>query len=191
VNQDGRLTGYNTDVYGFLTALDLDLHFNPAGKRVLILGAGGACRAAVVALGQAGVKWVGLANRTYSRAEALAHEFSQVFEATDFSPFHLEPRVLTKALEGIDLLVNTSSVGLKGDSFDAFPWAEVPSAIPVMDIVYSQQDTPFVTTARAYGHKASGGLGMLAAQGEKAFQLWTGVAPATGLMRKCLMERSS
>ena len=191
VNRDGHLSGHNTDVYGFLNSLDLDLQFDPAGQRVLLLGAGGACRAAVVALCRAGAKWVGVANRTVQRAEALVAEFSQIFSETTFAAFSLESSELSRALEGVDLLVNSSAVGLKGESFARFPWADVPPAIPAFDMVYSKQDTSFVGSAKAHGHPATGGLGMLAGQGEKSFQLWTGIKPGEGVMRACLMARNT
>lgn len=186
VNDDGRLIGYNTDVYGFLSSLTIDLEFNPAGKKILLLGAGGACRALVVALGRSGAQQVLIANRTYSRAQTLAAEFAKAFEKTTFAAFHLEPNDLLRALEGVDLVVNASSVGLKGTNFSAFPWEAMPQGIPVLDIVYSTSDTPFVAAAKSHGHPATTGLGMLAGQGERAFRLWTGVEPPAGLMRGCL-----
>jgi shikimate dehydrogenase len=189
VNRSGRLTGYNTDVYGFLNSLKLDLQFDPVGKRVLLLGAGGASRAVLVALCRAGARWVGVANRTFRRAQALVAEFSPLFAGTDFAAFHLESGELSGALDGIDLLVNVSAVGLKGETFDCLPWDDVPRAVPVFDLVYSRQETPLVVAARARGHRATDGLGMLAGQGEQAFELWTGMAPATGVMRDCLLAR--
>lgn len=190
VNRDGRLVGYNTDVYGFLNSLGIDLRYNPAGKRILLLGAGGACRAAVVALCRAGARWVGIANRTPRRAEALVAEFTPIFGDTTLAAFSMECADLSRALQGVGLLVNTTSVGLKGESFNAFPWTEVPANIPVFDMVYSTTDTPFVSSALALGHPATSGLGMLAGQGEESFQLWTGVKAPPGVMRSCLMAKT-
>ncbi len=189
VNDEGRLIGYNTDVYGFLSSLSIDLEFDPAGKRVLILGAGGACRALVVALGRSGAQELRIANRTFSRGEALAAEFATVFGETQFSAYHLDHNDLGRALDGADLVVNASSVGLKGNNFIGYPWEAMPQGIPVLDIVYSTSDTPFVATAKSKGHPATSGLGMLAGQGERAFRLWTGVEPPQGVMRQCLMSR--
>jgi len=191
VNHEGRLTGHNTDVYGFLNSLEIDLHCDPRGKRVLVLGAGGACRAAVVALCRAGADWVKIANRTFRRAEALAAEFTPVFPETTLTAFTQEPAALEHALEQVDLLVNTTTVGLKGETFAAFPWAKVPAGIPVLDMVYSASATPFVAAAESHGHPATGGLGMLAGQGEQSFQLWTGSAPPAGVMRNCLLMRNA
>jgi shikimate dehydrogenase len=191
VNRDGWLIGYNTDVYGFLNSLAVDLHFDPAGKRILLLGAGGACRAAVVALCRAGARWVGIANRTPGRAEALVADFVSVFTDTTFNTFGLDSQELEEALEEVDLLVNTTSVGLKGESFPAFPWSAVPLRIPVLDIVYSTSDTPFVASALIHGHPATSGLGMLAGQGAKSFQLWTGLQPPVSVMRNCLLKKNS
>jgi shikimate dehydrogenase len=186
VNDDGRLIGYNTDVYGLLSSLATDLDFDPAGRKILLLGAGGACRAAIVALGRSGAQQVRIANRTFARAKALSDEFSAEFDETRFMAFHLERLDLARALDGVDLVVNASSVGLKGTNFSDFPWAAMPEGIPVLDIVYSTSDTPFIADAKSHGHTATTGLGMLAGQGERAFRLWTGVEPPEGLMRRCL-----
>lgn len=186
VNRDGRLIGYNTDVYGVRRTLELDLNFDPAGKRVMLLGAGGASRAAIVALCQDGVKSLGIANRNIARAESLVADFSKDFPETDFHVHSLASLELVSGLEGADLLINATSVGLKVDRFVDFPWSALPPDAQVFDMVYSSEETPFVATAKRHGHMATGGLGMLAAQGEKAFELWTGVAPKEWLMRACL-----
>ena len=186
VNRDGHLVGYNTDVYGVRRTLDLDLGFDPAGKRVMILGAGGASRAAIVALCQAGAASLGIANRTAGRAETLIAEFAPAFPETAFHACSLSSLDLGKGLKETDLLINATSVGLKGDRFVDFPWPALPDHAPVLDIVYSTEETPFVSAAKRHGHMATGGLGMLAAQGEKAFELWTGIAPQEWLMRSCL-----
>jgi len=186
VNHDGKLTGYNTDVYGVSKALEIDLAFDPAGKKVMLLGAGGASRAGIVALCEAGVKTLGIANRNVVRAEALVAEFSKVFPDTEFHVYSLSPLDLAKGMKGADLLINSTSVGLKGERFVDFPWQALPAEARVFDMVYSSKETPFVEAAKHHGHMATGGLGMLAAQGEKAFELWTGVAPKEWLMRSCL-----
>ena len=191
VNREGQLIGYNTDGQGFLCSLAEDLHFHCEGKKILLLGAGGACRAALVSLCQAGVARIGIANRTRSRAEALVEEFGPVFPKVCFEPFGIEKADLLKAAQGIDLLVNTSAVGLKGEAFGDFPWPDLRQDVAVYDMVYSKTGTPLVQEATRRGHRASGGLGMLAGQGEVAFALWTGERPAAGLMKRCLQEELS
>lgn len=187
VNRQGRLVGFNTDGTGLLRSLSADLDFDPRGRRILLLGAGGACRAALAALAQAGAAWVGIANRTRSRAEILAREFGELQPGTIFASYSLAPEDLSAALSGIDLLVNTSAVGLKGESFGGFPWELLDSAAAVYDMVYSRSGTPLLAIARQRGHRAADGLGMLAAQGEEAFFLWTGVRPPSGVMKRRLL----
>lgn len=183
VNRQGRLVGYNTDGTGLLRSLAEDLDFAPRGKRVLLLGAGGACRAALAALARAGAASVGVANRTRGRAEELVREFGTTYPGTSFAFFGLAPADLSAALRGIDLLVNTSAVGLKGEAFDDLPWDALDSGACIYDMVYSKEGTPLLGTARARGHRAADGLGMLAAQGEEAFFLWTGIKPPSGVMK--------
>ena len=187
VNRGGVLTGYNTDAPGLLRSLAEDLQFDPAGRRILLLGAGGACRAALVALGRAGAAWIGIANRTRSRAEALAGEFGDALRGTTLASFDLDPVQLSVVVPRIDLLVNTSAVGLKGESFADFPWGDVAPGVLVYDMVYGKGGTPLLHAARARGHRSADGLGMLAAQGEEAFFLWTGQRPPDGVMMARLL----
>jgi shikimate dehydrogenase len=169
-----------------LRSLAEDLHFAARGKRVLLLGAGGACRAALVALCRAGVSRIGIANRTRSRAEGLVGEFAGIFAETRLEPFGLDPDQLKLAADGVDLLVNTSAVGLKGESFGGLPWEELAPGTAVYDMVYAPQQTPLVREAVRRGLRAAGGLGMLVCQGEEAFSLWTGKNPPAGLMKNAL-----
>ncbi len=186
VNRDGKLTGYNTDVYGVSKTLEVDLSFNAAGKKVMLLGAGGASRAGIVSLCESGVKELGIANRNIERAKGLAAEFAKVFPQTSFKVYSMTPIELAKGLSGADLLINSTSVGLKGGRFVDFPWQALPAEAKVFDMVCTAEETPFVESAKRHGHMATGGLGMLAAQGEKAFELWTDVPPKEWLMRSVL-----
>lgn len=186
VNDNGRLKGYNTDGPGLLRALKQELGCDVAGKRVLLLGAGGACRAALVALCQAKVAWVGIANRTGSRSKQLIEEFSAKFSGTAFAEYELGSSLLKTCDEPVDLLVNTTAVGLKGEDF-GFPVVDClkPSGT-VFDMVYTPEPTILLAQARARGLAAADGLGMLAAQGEAAFALWFGQAPEPFVMRRAL-----
>ncbi len=191
VNRQGLLVGYNTDGTGFLRSLVEDLQFEAQGRRILALGAGGACRAAVVALARAGAAWVGIANRTPERSEGLAREFSAVFSGTAFAHSGMDPGALTEAVNGVDLVVNTSAVGLKGESFENFPWSSLPGSACVYDMVYRRGGTPLVRQALELGHPAADGLGMLAAQGEEGFAMWTGQVPPSGVMKARLLAEYS
>jgi shikimate dehydrogenase len=184
------LVGYNTDGTGFLRALKEDLQFDPAGRRILLLGAGGACRAALEVLAAAGATWVGVANRTEGRAAGLCEQFAHLHPGTSFAHFPLRTGELDRVAGRIDLLVNTSAVGLKGEVFEEIPWNVLSPSVPVYDMVYSRTTggTPLLQTARIRGHRGADGLGMLAGQGEEAFFLWTGQRPPAGLMRKTLTD---
>jgi shikimate dehydrogenase len=191
VNRQGFLVGYNTDSIGFVRSLAADLQFNPNDRKVLLLGAGGACRAALVALCQAGAGEIRIANRTRARAEGLTKEFGGVFKKTRLEHFGLDPDQLRVAAVGVDLVVNTSAVGLKGESFVGLPWDVFGSKTVVYDMVYASQGTPLVRESVAKGIRAVGGLGMLIRQGEEAFSLWTGRRPPEEAMMTALRKKMS
>lgn len=187
VNRDGVLHGYNTDAGGFLDSLRSDLDFDPGGRRVLLLGAGGACRAALVALAEQGVAWLGIANRNLERAQKLIADFSLHFPGTTFAFLPLaEGQELQKAVAEADLLVNTTSLGLHGEDIP-LPWVFIPPKMRIYDMVYRQGGTPLYRRAEDQGLLVTDGLGMLAAQGERAFYLWTSQKAAPGLMKDRLL----
>lgn len=186
VNRNGILAGYNTDASGLLRSLAEDLRFDPSGRRIMLLGAGGACRAALVALAQAGAAWIGIANRSPQRAAALVEEFSKALKGTNLAAFSLDPAELSGSLPQVDLLLNTSAVGLQGEGFVDFPWPALPAAASVYDMIYGRA-TLLLQSASARGHRTADGLGMLAAQGEEAFFLWTARRPPAGAMKARLL----
>jgi len=184
VNREGRLTGYNTDGIGLLKALKQELGVDVAGRRVLLLGAGGACRAALVALADAGAAWIGVANRTRARTQTLLKELAPHCTGTAFAEYELSVSLPQACGQAVDLLINTTAVGLKGDAF-GFPVEEcVTGDGALYDMVYAEPPTPLIRAAQKRGLAAADGLGMLAGQGEAAFELWFGCAPEAGLMRR-------
>lgn len=188
VNDNGILKGYNTDCPGFLKALKEEFSFDPCGKRVLVLGAGGACRAALVALAQAQVSWIGVANRTRVRAYNLIDELSVKFSGTTFADYQLDVSLLDKCEASVDLLVNASAVGLKGEEFDFDPTGLVNADGAVYDMVYAKEATGLLVSADEKGLKTADGSSMLAAQGEEAFKLWFDCDPPARLMSKLLAD---
>ena len=188
VNRQGRLVGYNTDGLGFLQSARQELGFAPEQSRIVLLGAGGACRAAVVALAAAGAASIVIANRTRSRAEQLVSEVAARFEDTGLQACTYEDDLFSAALAEADLVVNTTSVGLHGESINIFQLENINRSAAFYDMVYSKVDTPLLRAARLQGLRAVDGLGMLAGQGEEAFLLWTGRRPDPGMMRACLMK---
>ncbi len=169
VVREGRSIGYNTDWQGFLTALG-EGDFDPQGKRAVVMGAGGASRAVVYALAQAGVQ-VTVLNRTLARAQALVKDFSPLFPALPLTLQTLEEQTVEA-----HLLVNATPVGTWPEVNQSI-WPQglaFPGHLTVFDLVYNPRQTKLLQQARAVGAKAIGGLGMLVHQGAAAFELWTG-----------------
>lgn len=166
VPRDGALVGENTDGAGFVDALRSDAGFDPAGRRCLVVGAGGAARAVVLALARAGAAEVGVANRTAARgqeAAALAGPVGRLAQLDEVA--------------GADLVVNATSVGMDGLALP-FDVTRVGAGQVIAELIYHPEVTPLLAGARAVGATAFGGLGMLVHQAARAYRLWTGdVAP--------------
>ena len=175
INNDGHLTGHNTDSPGFLRALTELGGFDPAGKSALVFGAGGAARAIVHALKTSGVASMTIANRTESRAKELAADFSS--DALTIETCGLDDPELDEKSRAADLLVNTSSMGMDGGPApDATPVtadAISPDAV-AYDAVYAPPMTPFLKEVEKAGAKSLGGSTMLLLQGAVGFELATG-----------------
>ncbi len=182
------LVGYNTDGIGLLKSLKEDLGFEPSGATVLILGAGGAARGALASLCKAGVSRMIIANRTRERGDALLGKFRDKFTNVAFSLSSLEMEQLEENLKTADILVNTTSVGMNGTSFEKLDLALMGSHAMVYDMVYSPPETPLLAAARRKGLACANGIGMLAAQGEASFLIWTGEESPAGLMKKRLLD---
>jgi len=171
VQKDGRLFGRNTDGYGFLTNLKAyaATWSSQAGPAVII-GAGGAARAAIVSLLDDGISEIRLINRTRARAEKLAEIYH-------------DPRIIvcdwqdrSKILRDSALLVNTTSLGMKGQPPLDIDLSELPGTAVVYDIVYNPLETALLKQARLRGNICVDGLGMLLYQAAPAFQSWFGQA---------------
>ncbi len=181
VNRKGLLEGYNTDVPGFLRALWEDGRLDPRGKRVLLLGAGGAARAVAYALSGAGVASLTIANRTVERAKRLAEVLGigAISEVVS-----LEPRTLARQA-GWDAIVNTTTLGMwhsPGEGQSPLPPGLIQPHALVYDLVYNPPETPLLREARKAGARTLGGLPMLVYQGAEAFRLWTGKEPPLEVM---------
>jgi len=169
VVREGRSIGHNTDWCGFLAALS-EGGFDPQGKRVVVLGAGGAARAVVYALAHAGAQ-VTVLNRTLARAQVLVKDFSPLFPALPLTLQTLEEQTAEA-----HLLVNATPVGTWPEVNQSI-WPQgltFPGHLTVFDLVYNPRQTKLLRQAEAAGAKAIGGLGMLVHQGAAAFELWTG-----------------
>lgn len=177
VNSKGNLYGHNTDVEGALRALRDDAAFDPAGKRVIIAGAGGAARALVVGLIEAKAASIVVINRTFSRASKLVEDLVPLAEITELKAL---PDIFTSwqsAAIGCDLLVNCTSVGSTGTGEvgeSPVPAEAIHSGALVLDIIYRPLETALMRTAKSRGARVLGGLPMLIYQGAASFKLWTG-----------------
>jgi shikimate dehydrogenase len=171
LDPDGSLHASNTDAYGFITNLEAEAPgWNEGGRPVLVLGAGGAARAILYGLLQAGATHILVANRTRERAEALASAFGPAVTVVDW-----EDR--NRALSGCGMLVNATSLGLTGKEPLAIDLSTLPQGTVVADIVYSPLETGLLAAARARGNRVVDGLGMLLHQAVPGFERWFGVRP--------------
>lgn len=171
VARDGKVHGFNTDFMGFLGNLDQNAPGWAEGlNRAIVLGAGGAARAILVALRERGVPEIVLLNRTPEKAEALAREIAGPFLPGSLADY-------AQYAPGAGLVVNTSSVGMHDTRFDDLDLRLLPKTALVTDIVYVPLVTPLLTDARALGLRTVDGLGMLLHQAVPGFEAWFGVRP--------------
>jgi shikimate dehydrogenase len=188
--QDGKFFGYNTDATGFFNALK-EANCDPKGMRVVVLGAGGAARAVVFSLARARAESIIVFNRTAERGAFLVDDLAAAFPDSSLHFEALTPESLA-ALDGkVDLVINSTSVGMYPD-VEGCPW---PSDVPMLrqvvycDLIYNPLETVFLTRARAAGAATIDGLGMLVHQGAFAFEKWTGQPAPTEAMRQACLNK--
>ena len=184
---EGNIYGDNTDAPGVLKALEEDgnMSGSPVGENVIVLGAGGAARAVVVALALRGVASITIANRTVEKAVSLAEEMDRK-TGVSMQGMGLTDERLPLAVRESKLLVNTAttSMDVTQPLLISADWLQ-PNTI-VYDIVYTPPVTPLMQAATERGCQTLGGIGMLVHQGAIAFEKWTGVTPCTQTMRQAL-----
>jgi shikimate dehydrogenase len=175
----GRIAAENTDATGFLDSLPAP----PAGRRALVLGAGGSARAVVWALVTHGAD-VSIWNRTRERAERLASELGATVAT-------LDPASGEEPAASFDLLVNTTTVGMgtpRGSAADLkslpFPADSLDETHQLVDLAYGPAETELARTARAHGAKVVDGLEVLVRQGAASLRIWTGLDPPIEAMRR-------
>jgi shikimate dehydrogenase len=172
--EDGKLCGQNTDGYGFIhNILGNTDDFEFEGKRAAILGAGGATRAIASALIGEEIQQIILLNRTRERAEKLASDIAFVSDFIVVEDWDNRSNIL----DGVDLLVNATSLGMDGQAPLDIDLSALPDHALVNDIVYSPLETDLLKAASARNLQTVTGIGMLLHQARPAFKSWFGLLP--------------
>jgi shikimate dehydrogenase len=193
VNRDGRLYGYNTDAPGFITAL-IEFGADPfdcVGKKVVILGTGGAARAAAVGLLEKEVGEVMLLGRTEAHLQNILRHLRslsvQIHSTTYIKGALFGYPEVKEFLSNADLVVNATPIGLNVDDSKLLIDVNVlPITTLVMDMIFNPPFTPLLGVARTHGCQVLNGLSMLLYQGALAFELWTGRPAPIEVMQKAL-----
>jgi shikimate dehydrogenase len=179
--EDGELRSTNTDVEGFLNNLDASAPGWEEIEEALVLGAGGSARAVVFGLLERGIPRVQLVNRTHERAQALADQFGDKVRPAPWQSF---PDLLPRA----QLLVNTTSLGMRGQPPLELDVGRLPDRAVVAELVYVPLVTPLLASAKARGLRTADGLGMLLHQAVRGFELWFGRRPQVTPELRALVE---
>lgn len=183
VQEDGRLAGSNTDAFGFSESLRARAPgWDPGAGPAVVLGAGGASRAILTALQDAGVPEIRLVNRTFDRARDVAAEFGAPVQPVAWGERN-------DALAGSSLLVNTTTLGMSGQPDLDIVLDDLPVDAVVNDIVYVPLQTPLLAAAAARGNATVDGLEMLLQQARPGFSAWFGRDPeVTDALRDFVRE---
>lgn len=178
---DGKLHSTNTDVEGFIGNLDASAPGWDRTEDVLVLGAGGSARAVILGLIERGIRRVHLANRTASRTQLLADQFGAQVQPLAWD-------AIGDVLPRAGLLVNTTSLGMKGQPPLDVNVGALPAEATVADLVYVPLETDLLKAAKARGLKTADGLGMLLHQAVRGFELWFGKRPTVTPELRALVE---
>lgn len=184
VNENGRLIGYNTDGIGYVRSLCEETGLSLQGKKVLLLGAGGAGRGIAYALAKAGAELVWVSNRTASKADELVSYISGLTDAKSIAP-----EAIAGIIDKVDLVVNNTSLGMH-PNINEIPLNPdlLHNKLVVSDIIYTPMETLFLKEAKARGAITHGGLGMFIYQGAYAFEYWTGQDAPIPAMRQIVLN---
>ena len=182
VAADETLVGTNNDGFGFIASLhESEPHWRAGAGPAVVVGAGGAARAVLDGLIEAGAREIRLVNRTFERAQRLEGEFAGPVRA-----YRWQERAAV--LEGAATLVNTTSLGMVGEPPLDLSLAALPRDTLVADIVYIPRETPLLAAARTRGNRTVNGLGMLLHQARPAFHAWFGIMPDVTPELRALIE---
>lgn len=189
-HKGGKLIGYNTDGPGFIKSLEAETEIKVKGKKILLVGAGGAARAVAIQSALEGAEKIILVNRDLVRAEGIADSINRSGENCEVEIYALDNKAWKEKISEMDILVDSSPVGMYPNT-DVPPVLEpefLTSNLLVCDLVYNPMETVLLKAAKERGAKTWGGLGMLIYQGALAFEIWTGQKAPTEVMQKEVMN---
>lgn len=185
--REGRLIGHNTDGKGFINAFNEEIGIQISERRFVIIGAGGAARAVAFALAAEGAKTIIIVNRTLLKGKRLAEDLLKNFPSLKVPALGLDPNKISNLIIDGDIIINTTSVGMKrSDPSIILPDALRPSMV-VCDLIYNPPETPLLRIAKNIGIRYMNGLGMLIHQGALSFEIWTGLPAPVDIMKEALM----
>ena len=189
LNKNGKLIGYTTDGVGAFNALRY-AGSDPLGKKVVVLGAGGASRSICFTLAER-VRELIILNRTLERAVSLANNIREVLGGkVNVRAASLVDENLRKELEDANILINATSVGMKpNDAYTPVKRDFLHRNLTVFDIVYNPLETRLLREAKLIGAKTIDGLSMLIHQGAVSFEIWTGVKAPIDVMREAALRK--
>ncbi len=186
----GKTTGHNTDGIGWLRSLEEETGETPRDKRCMIIGAGGAARAVAVKLAQSGAAHIEIRNRTAEKADALARFIEEKIPGARTAGGGLGD--IASAAADYEIIVNTTSQGMKGDpareAATPLDAEAIPEGAICTDAVYNPVDTTFLKGAKSRGARTVSGVGWFVNQGAAAWELWTGTKMPTDLIRNRVFE---
>ncbi|MDR9853105.1 shikimate dehydrogenase [Paenibacillus sp. VCA1] len=184
VNDQGVLTGYNTDGIGYVRSLKEEAAPDLKGKKIVVLGAGGAARGIIYALSLENPDRIYVANRTVDKAEAMAAEWKDLADIRGISMMQLP-----ECLKDADILINTTSVGMHPNmAHTPVDTDLIPEGIVVSDLIYNPLQTKLLAESAQKGCIVHGGLGMFVNQGAYALEYWTGLPAPVAAMRNAVLK---
>lgn len=188
ISPDRKLSGYNTDVYGFTQAIPEDIRTNLQGRKAAVIGSGGAARAVIAGLTDIGVSEITIHARSVEKAQELA---DNCHKSGICSP-NVAELAENADLSDVAIVVNTTPVGMQGKFEGVSPLAvqslaSLPPNALVYDIVYKPAETKLLELAKKRGLAVLNGLDMLVLQGAKGFELWTGKPAPVDVMKQALL----
>lgn len=184
--KENRLIGYNTDGKGFVASLRKGAEIDPRGKRVVIIGAGGAGRAVSIQLVKEGAERIALFDIVFDKAQDLASHIEKYISKVKATALREEG--LEKEIRGADILINATPVGIKPDDPPPINPKLLHPNLLVYDLIYNPPKTRLLNEAEEIGAKTLNGMGMLLYQGALAFTIWTGKEAPIEVMARALEE---